>query len=329
MTTELMDGIFRLQIPLPKNPLVELNAYLIRGKEGERSLLIDTGFCQEACREALFACLESLDVKMEETDILLTHLHSDHTGLMPEIVTDQTTVYISKPDRDWIDGDYRFDLEKQEDEKFLTAGFNPEIVAVASTTHPGRRFAPSPDFHRYTLVDDGDVLNVGGYRLELIMVPGHTPGQIVVWLEEQKAMFTADHVLFDITPNITGWPNLPDSLGEYIKSLKKVYSYPVKHVFPGHQEAGDFHKRIDELLVHHRERLDECLHIVEKNPGLVAHDIAGLMSWNIEARSWNDFPPAQKWFAVGECMSHLERLMAEEKVTSQEDGVLLRWFATS
>ena len=34
------------------------------------------------------------------------------------------------------------------------------------------------------------------------------------------------------------------------------------------------------------------------------------MTWKIRASSWEDFPVAQKWFAVGECMSHLERLMA-------------------
>ena len=39
---EILPGIFRLPIPLPRNPLRELNAYLIRGRD--RSLLIDTGF---------------------------------------------------------------------------------------------------------------------------------------------------------------------------------------------------------------------------------------------------------------------------------------------
>ena len=48
---ELLPGLFRLPIPLPRNPLRELNAYLIRGRE--RSLLIDTGFRLPECRQAL------------------------------------------------------------------------------------------------------------------------------------------------------------------------------------------------------------------------------------------------------------------------------------
>ena len=38
------------------------------------------------------------------------------------------------------------------------------------------------------------------------------------------------------------------------------------------------------------------------------------MTWKIRAKSWADFPVAQKWFAVGECMSHLEHLIAEGRV---------------
>ena len=48
---EILPGIFRLPIPLPRNPPRELNAYLIRGRD--RSLLIDTGFRLPECRQAL------------------------------------------------------------------------------------------------------------------------------------------------------------------------------------------------------------------------------------------------------------------------------------
>ncbi len=45
MPREVMRNIYRIPVPLPNNPLRELNCYLIRGKD--RSLLIDTGFRQE------------------------------------------------------------------------------------------------------------------------------------------------------------------------------------------------------------------------------------------------------------------------------------------
>lgn len=32
------------------------------------------------------------------------------------------------------------------------------------------------------------------------------------------------------------------------------------------------------------------------------------MRWRIRAASWEEFPAAQKWFAVGECMAHTDYL---------------------
>ena len=44
MTECISEGLYRIPVPLPGNPLRELNSYLLRGRE--RSLLIDTGCWQ-------------------------------------------------------------------------------------------------------------------------------------------------------------------------------------------------------------------------------------------------------------------------------------------
>ena len=92
MPEEIAAGIYRIPVPLVGNPLKELNAYLLKGEDG--NLLIDTGFRQPACREALFAGLRELGIRRGETEVLLTHLHSDHSGLAPEAAGEQT-IYIS------------------------------------------------------------------------------------------------------------------------------------------------------------------------------------------------------------------------------------------
>ena len=48
---ETLPNLWRIPVPLPGNPLKELNSYLIMGK-GE-NLLIDTGFRRAECRDAL------------------------------------------------------------------------------------------------------------------------------------------------------------------------------------------------------------------------------------------------------------------------------------
>ncbi len=94
---------------------------------------------------------------------------------------------------------------------------------------------------------------------------------------------------------------------------------------PGHRENGDFHARIKELLGHHEKRLEECYGVVKANPGSTAYKLASKMSWNVRAKSWNTFPADQKWFAVGECLSHLQYLEAVGRIQSETDGEVCRY----
>ena len=100
MAERLADNLWRLEIPLEGNPLKTLNSYLILG---ERSLLIDTGFRWDCCREAMERQLTELGVDRNRMDILATHLHTDHLGLVPELLRPGCRVYISAIDAPYIE----------------------------------------------------------------------------------------------------------------------------------------------------------------------------------------------------------------------------------
>ena len=119
---ELLPGLFRIPVPLPGNPLKELNAYLLRG--AQRSVLVDTGFRQSACREALFAGLEALGCLDKPIDVVLTHLHSDHSGLAPEVAGTAGTIYVSRVDRPSLDDpEARRVFWGMAERRFLEEGF--------------------------------------------------------------------------------------------------------------------------------------------------------------------------------------------------------------
>ena len=50
---------------------------------------------------------------------------------------------------------------------------------------------------------------------------------------------------------------------------------------------------------------------------MTAYEIAGRMSWSIRSRNWEEFPLTQKYFAVGEALSHLDYLAVRGKVESR------------
>lgn len=322
MVTHISGNIYTIPIPLPNNPLKNLNVYLI---QGERNLLIDTGFHQEACRTALLEGLRELNISMENTDIFLTHLHSDHTGLAPDIASPSTKVFIGEHDLDHMPGKHSTFRWSESDRHFAAEGFPEELLKILTVKNPAQGLSPVP-YDDYIPVKDGDIFSYGGHCFTAIHTPGHTPGHLCLWEEETGICILGDHVLFDITPNITRWTGHGDSLGKYLDSLERINTLPVKLPLPAHRAVHmDFHERCQQLLRHHSIRCDEVLKILASGEALTAWDIAAGMTWRIRAKNWADFPTPQKWFAVGEAMAHLDHLMELKLVTREFDGKLYRY----
>jgi glyoxylase-like metal-dependent hydrolase (beta-lactamase superfamily II) len=62
MVDEILANLYKIEIPLPKNPLKTLNSYVIRNSE--RNLIVDTGWNQEECMNAMQAGLRELGVEL-------------------------------------------------------------------------------------------------------------------------------------------------------------------------------------------------------------------------------------------------------------------------
>lgn len=309
MIHEIRTGLYRIGIRLVGNPLKELNSYIITTPE--RNLLIDTGFNQPECLEDLCAGIRELGLDMEKTDIFVTHLHADHCGLISQIASPASMVYMSSIDKLLFEANLKNPEKswKAYDALYLTEGYPPEEYAKTIKTNAARTLGARDAVPIHGL-EDGQAIQLGDIRLQCIHTPGHTPGHMCLYNEAAQAMFLGDHVLFDITPNITVWPGLSNPLGQYLESLRAIKKYDVKLPLPGHRKSSDdLQGRVDELLEHHQLRLQEVVEIVAKTPGISGYHVAAQMKWSIRAKNWEDFPPGQKWFAVGEALAHLEYLV--------------------
>lgn len=327
MIEEIIHNIYQIKVPLPNNPLKELNTYLIKGKDN--SLLIDAGFRQEECRRVLFDALDKLDVNRDKLDVLATHIHSDHIGLAPEVVGPDRKIYLGLEDFRWSTSQENDVYWRLMDYRYLEEGFPEQELRELSSLNPAKNLGPALDLPNYDYLVEGEVFEIGGHTLEVVEAPGHTKGMLCLWMPEEKFMFTADHVLFDITPNITIWPNMEDSLGTYLDSLKRFRNFPVKRALPGHRHAGDYHARIDELLAHHDTRIQEALEVVQAMPGATAYEIAGKMTWEIRAKNWDEFPVIQKWFAIGEALAHIDYLLQRNRIECVEKHGIKRYYVVA
>jgi glyoxylase-like metal-dependent hydrolase (beta-lactamase superfamily II) len=311
---ELLPNLYRIEIPLPRSPLKYLNSYLIKG-DG-RFLIIDTGLNREECRSEMFSSLEKLGVDLNKTDFFITHMHSDHLGLLTSLVNDTTKVYFNREEVNMVNSDA---LKRQIDMFYLANGFPVEEYEKSLENHPGRLYGLQRHID-FSILDEGDKLEIGDYSFACIKTPGHSAGHMCLYEAGKKILVCGDHILFDITPNITYWPVMGNSLKSYLTSLEKVYPLDVKLVLPGHRRLlNDHRKRIRELQQHHRDRLDEvvkCLEGGEKS----AYEIAPCISWDVKYKSWELFPPSQKWFAFAETIAHIKYLEAESKIQKTTVG---------
>jgi glyoxylase-like metal-dependent hydrolase (beta-lactamase superfamily II) len=311
MIEEILPNLYRIEIPLPKNPLRALNSYAI--KSSERNLIIDTGWNEEPCMNAMQAGLSKLGIDIKKTDFFITHLHADHMGLLSSLATESSTIYFNRPDADRFNSGFVWD-------EFLDYarlnGFPEDELQEVFRSHPGFKFKSEGGLPFHILKED-DTIAIGEYRFKCVATPGHTRGHMCLYEPEKKVFVSGDHILRDITPTIQLWSDEWNSLEEYLTSLDKVYRYDVELVLPGHRSIfRNCWERIEELKDHHQQRLREIVSILESGPK-DAFQVASQMSWDITYDSWDMFPVSQKWFAIGEAISHLRYLEAKGTVHRQ------------
>jgi len=321
---EVLPGIHRIEVPLPGNPLKAVNSYLIKG-EG-RYLLIDTGMNREECRSVLTSALRELGVDLERTDFFITHLHVDHLGLAGALATGSSRVYFNQiearienasPDemsRNW----------RRYQAVFDSNGFPEDELKKAAARHPARLYS-GREHISYSIVSEGDEIRIGDYSFRCLETPGHSPGHLCLYEAGKKILISGDHILDDITPNISFWPDMANPLQSYLSNLEKVGKLDVDLVLPGHRRLiKDHRRRIAELKAHHQERLGEALRALGEGEK-TAYQVAPLITWDIDLENWEEFPPPQKWFAFGETLIHLHYLEAEGRICRRKKGDLVRF----
>ncbi len=318
MPEEVFPNIFREEIPLPGNPLKAINSYIIKGNG--RFLMIDTAMNRPECKEAMAAYIKSLKVDLNKTDFFITHLHADHLGMVSELAQSSSKIYFNYPDSQSILDKSHW---KEVSDTAKANGFPEEDIQATLSRHPGRRYQVSGDSVHFTLLREGDKVEIGDYRFKCVETPGHTPGHLCLYEPKEKILFSGDHILESITPNISLWTEQDDPLQSYLDSLDKIYEYDVALVLPGHRQPfPDHRRRIDELKKHHEIRTEEVVSIL-KGGRQNAYEVASHMTWDVTYDRWEDFPLPQQWFAGGEAMAHLQYLYGKGRVKKERQNGLV------
>lgn len=330
MPVEVVPGIYLLKIPIPDNPLGDLNSYIIQGNNSDR-VLIDTGWNAPQAFDALQKHLEELGVRFGDiTQIVVTHSHFDHYGLADKLKQlSGAEVALHQADKDFIQliQSHLDNLSEflKELSGWLRLNGLPDreiLFFQGLASHFLKEFDSLilPD----RTLSGGERISVGDFNFEVIWTPGHSPGHVCLYEPGKKILLAGDHVLPTITPNVSFSDLYGSPLEDYVNSLRALEPLEVDLVLPAHEYVfAGLQERIGEILYHHEERERAILQVVMEKPG-TTYEISSQIPWtglNGVTVFWKDLDIENRWLALTETLAHLEFLKSRDEVekTPTED----------
>jgi glyoxylase-like metal-dependent hydrolase (beta-lactamase superfamily II) len=203
--------------------------------------------------------------------ILLTHTHKDHSPAAALLV-EQTGAVIQgrKP----FAGDMAQDFS----------------AAISHEPAHGERFV------------------LEGRHIVALHTPGHVGNHVCYWLEEERLLFTGDHLINGSTVVI-----IPPSgdMGDYIRSLQLLLDYDIARIAPGHGDVIDNAEALIRYTIGHR--LAREGKVMEKLTALGEADLPTLV-----VPVYDDVNPALHALAQYSLLAHLLKLQQDGRVTEAE-----------
>jgi len=118
-------------------------------------------------------------------------------------------------------------------------------------------FEPRDGLEVDTAIGDGFQIEATEFRLRAVHTPGHASNHLCYLLEEERLLFSGDHIMQGSTVVIAP----PDGdMAAYLDSLAKVRALRLRFIAPGHGHLIDEPNAIiDEYVSHRLEREQQVL----------------------------------------------------------------------
>jgi glyoxylase-like metal-dependent hydrolase (beta-lactamase superfamily II) len=198
--------------------LLQANIWLVRGRD--RDLLFDSGLGIASLRTALDGIISPDPV------LVLSHAHLDHMGSAHEFPDCRAhpAEVVGNP----LPGSLAGPALAAE------LGLHEALPPLLISARPDEAYDPAAYRLRPAGVacplGDGDVIDPGGRPLTVLHLPGHSPGSIALFDQQDGTLFSGDVVYDDVLlDTITGSDPEP-----YRASMRRLRELPVRVVRPGH-----------------------------------------------------------------------------------------------
>ncbi len=284
---ELYEGIYRIELPTPY-PIGSVNLYLFR--DGHSFDLIDAGSPAGEGQSILEAALARLGTgTFRLRNVFLTHAHVDHVGSLAVLMEKfGAAAFLGGADLPVLEANVIQTFRHRKDailDSYRRIGF-PASALEALPSHFGLRAFRAPRAGSVTALRGGETVRAGKVLLKTLAVAGHTPGSLCFYLEAERALFSGDTLLKNVTPNpgtflyheiLASDRIRSNPLGDFIASLGRLAGMGAVVAFPGHGiPIADPGRLIIDYVSHHGRRLSAILDIIDGR-SLTCFEIAEIL----------------------------------------------------
>ncbi len=310
----LPSGLERLEAWLPIPSLRAVNVYAHKEPDGGVSL-VDAGMYTARSIHDVIRGIRRVGFSPCGVErVVATHFHVDHlTAAAVLAEASGAELYLGRGDLEvalaggdpsgFIDSALRL---------FVENGMPPGEAERIRASHPAMRAVEAYRAilsHEIRPLSEGDTIRLGGKTYRVLEAPGHTPGHILLVNEAEHYALVGDVILQGITPHVTLHDPDTDPLGDYLSTLERLASLGLRLALPGHREAiPEPARRAREIIEHHHNRLQEILGILRRRGPQTGYQVARQVRWRVRYESWEEYPMAERFFAMGEALAHLRYL---------------------
>lgn len=308
-------GVLWLRMPLPF-ALDHINLWAL--EDGDGWTLVDTGIANDETR-ALWRDLLAGDLAGRPVRRLIcTHFHPDHMGLSGWL-TETLACPLWAPLGEWAFGRQLAALSDQAFAELSAALYRRagcDDALMEAVRRRGNVYRRRVGEHPNALVRlrPGQAVTIGGREWRVVTGLGHSPEHAGLWSPEADILISGDQVLPRISPNVSVWPSEPDEdpLSLFLDSLRAWRGTVLDSVLvlPSHgRPFTGLHGRIDALLHHHDDRLDETVALCRDQAMTAADLVPHLFHRPLDEH--------QIFFAIGETLAHLHHLERQGRLIRQ------------
>jgi glyoxylase-like metal-dependent hydrolase (beta-lactamase superfamily II) len=237
---EILPGIHRIESNLGARFMCQ---FLLTGED--RAVLVDTGLA-ETPEEVIIPYLEGIGLSLGDLDeVIISHADVDHCGGNRALKVRDRSLWLScgEPDRAWIENNelmlsdiYRW---------YEPYGFGPDEDSVEWI-----REELGGDVPVDAGLSGGETMRLGpDRRVEILHLPGHTPGHLGIWDPKNGAAIIIDAALETGIYNREGNRLIPPRYFDataYQNTIRKLLTLQPEHLLTAHyppmqrKEALDF-----------------------------------------------------------------------------------------